>query len=466
MAHAARSPGIIRSMATASPALDPTVVAPPRPPRAALPPGPATPALLQALGFARDPLGSMLRVHRRWGEPFTSRSPGFGTSVIFSSPELVKEIVAGDPQVFLAGLANAPIRPVLGPWSLLALDRAAHLQQRKLLLPPFHGERLRSYAEPIADLAQREVASWPVGTPLRMHERMERLTLEVILEVVFGISDAARKDELRRLLPLLVRSSRMLVFWGAVMARDVGPIRPHATFEVRRDAVDALLYAEIAERRAMPAEERARRRDVLSMLVEAEHEDGTPMGDAEIRDQLATLVLAGHETTATALAWAVDLLQRNPAVLARLRGEDGDDPTFLDAVVREVLRIRPVVPVVGRTVTEPVRIGSHELPAGAALAAAMLLTHHREGVYPEPRRFRPERFLPDAAEPVPPYAWLPFGGGVRRCIGASFAQFEIAAILRVLARAPLRLASRPPEPIRATGVTIVPGHGVRVVRQA
>jgi len=443
-------------------ALDPTLAFPARPPRTALPPGPRTPGILQALLFARDPLRSTLHMHRRFGEPFTVGSPGFGTSVIFSSPELVKQIVTGDPQVFHAGLANAPIRPVLGPWSLLALDRAPHMQQRKLLLPPFHGERLRSYAELIAELAEREVASWPAGEPFRLHERMERLTLEAILEVVFGIADEQRKDELRRLLPLLLRSSRMLVFWGALMHRDVGPIRPRATFRARRGAVDALLYAEIAERRAMAPEERARRKDILSMLVEAEHEDGTPMGDAEIRDQLATLVLAGHETTATALTWAVDLLQRNPHVLARLRAEP-DDAAYLDAVVREVLRIRPVVPVVGRTVTEPVRIGEHAIPAGTDLAAAILVTHHREDVWPEPSRFRPERFLDGE---VPAYGWLPFGGGVRRCIGASFAQFEMATILRVLVRSPLRLAVRRPEPIRATGVTIVPGRGVRVVRDA
>ena len=445
-------------------ALDPTIAVPPRPPRAALPPGPRTPGILQALLFARDPLGSTMAVQRRFGEPFTVGSPGFGTSVVFSSPELVKQIVTGDPMVFHAGLANAPIRPVLGPWSLLALDRAPHMQQRKLLLPPFHGERLRSYAGLIGELAEREIASWPVGEPFKLHHRMERLTLEVILDVVFGITDEARKDELRRLLPLLLRSSRMLVFWGAVLHRDVGPIRPRATFRARRGAVDALLYAEIAERRAMPAEERARRKDILSMLVEAEHEDGTPMGDAEIRDQLATLVLAGHETTATALTWAVDLLQRNPAVLARLRTDAAEDLEYLDAVVREVLRIRPVVPVVGRTVTEPVRIGEHEIPAGTDLAAAMIVTHHRADVYPDPSRFRPERFLPGADE-VPAYAWLPFGGGVRRCIGASFAQFEMATILRVLVRAPLRLAARRPEPIRATGVTIVPGRGVRVMRE-
>jgi len=441
--------------------LDPTVLAPPRPPRSALPPGPRTPGIVQALLFARDPLRNTLAVHRRFGEPFTVHSPGFGTSVIFSSPELVKQVVTGDPQVFHAGLANAPIKPVLGPWSLLALDRAPHMRQRKLLLPPFHGERLRSYADSIAELAEREVASWPLGEPFALHPRMERLTLEAILEVVFGIAEEARKDELRRLLPLLLQSARLLVFWGAVLHRDVGPIRPRATFEARRDAVDALLYAEIAERRAMPAAERARRKDILSMLVEAEHEDGTPMGDAEIRDQLATLVMAGHETTATGLAWAVDLLQRNPVVLAHLRAED--EPAYMDAVVREILRIRPVVPVVGRTVTEPVRIGEHDIPAGTDLAAAMIVTHHRPDVYPQPERFRPERFLDDE---VPPYAWLPFGGGVRRCIGASFAQFEIATILRVLARTPLRLAVAKPEPIRATGVTIVPGRGVRVVREA
>jgi cytochrome P450 len=445
---------------------DPTLVAPPAPPASALPPGPWAPGILQALRFARAPLVNVLAAHHRYGEPFTARSPGFGTSVVFSSPELVKTIVTGDPQVFHAGLANAPIRPVLGPWSLLALDRAPHMQQRKLLLPPFHGERLRSYGGLIAELAQREVLSWPLDEPFRLHERMERLTLEVILAVVFGITDEARKDDLRRQLPQLLQSARMLVFWGAVIHRDLGPIRPQATFTARREAVDALLYAEIAERRAMNAALRAERRDILSMLVEAEHEDGSPMGDAEIRDQLATLVLAGHETTATALTWAMDLLHRNQEVLARLRaGGEAADDEYLDAVCREVLRIRPVVPVVGRTVTEPVTIGPHEIPAGTDLAAAILLTHHRPDVFPEPSRFRPERFLDGAAE-VPSYGWLPFGGGVRRCIGASFAQFEMATILRVLARSPVRLAVRRPEPLRATGVTIVPGRGVRLIRDA
>ncbi|HZV75994.1 MAG TPA: cytochrome P450 [Conexibacter sp.] len=445
-------------------ALDPTILPPPRPPRSALPPGPYAPGLWQALRMSRDPIRYGLAVHRRYGEPFKMESPGFGTSMVFSSPELVKPIVTGDPQVFHAGLANSPLKPVVGPWSLLILDRAPHMQQRKLLLPPFHGERLRSYAGLIAELAQREVLSWPLGTPFPLHERMERLTLEVILAVVFGITDEARRDELRRLLPLLVQSSRMLVFWGAVLRRDLGPLRPQATFAARRGAVDALLHAEIAERRAMDRAALERRCDILSMLVEAEHEDGTGMGDAEIRDELLTLVLAGHETTATALSWAMDLLHRNGEVLARLRAGAADDDEYLDAVCREVLRIRPVVPMVGRTVTEPVRIGEHDVPAGIDLAVAMIITHHREDVFPEPSRFRPERFL--AGGEVPSYGWLPFGGGVRRCIGASFAQFEMATILRVLANSPVQLAVRRPEPVRATGVTIVPGRGVRVVRQA
>lgn len=449
-----------------SPTLDPRIEPPPAPPRAALPAGPRAPALWSALRMARDPLGYTMALHRRFGEPFTVDSTGFGTSVVYSSPELIRAIVTGDPNVFCAGLANAPLEPVLGPWSLLTLDRKPHLRQRRLLLPPFHGERLRSYAGLIAELAEREVASWPVGKPFRLQERMERLTLEVILNVVFGITDAARKDELRRLLPLLVASARRLVFWGSVAHRDVGPIRPQATFERRRDAVDALLYAEIADRRALPAAERARRSDVLSMLVEAEHEDGAPMGDAEIRDQLATLVLAGHETTATALTWAMDLLHRNPEALRRLRADAAsDDGAYLDAACREALRIRPVVPMVGRTVTAPVRVGDRDYPAGTSFAVAIVITHHRPDVFSEPWQFRPERFLPGATREVPSYGWLPFGGGVRRCIGASFAQFEMATILRVLAGAPVRLARRRPEPIRATGVTIVPGHGVPIVRE-
>lgn len=457
---------IIRSLMSTT-TLDPTIVAPPSPPAALLPPGPRAPAIVQALRIARDPLGYAMATQRRFGEPFTMRSPGFGTSVVFSSPELIKPIVTGDPYVFHAGLANAPIKPVLGPWSLLALDRAPHMAQRKLLLPPFHGERLRAYAGLIEELAQREVVSWPLATPFALQPRMERLTLEVILEVVFGIADEARKDELGRLLPLLVASGRQLVFWGAMVHRDIGPIRPQATFEARRGAVDTLLFAEIEERRALSSEQLAQRSDILSMLVEARHEDGTPMGDAEIKDELMTLVLAGHETTATALSWAMDLLLRNPAVLARVRASDTTDgDAYLEAVCKEVLRIRPVVPMVGRTVTEPVEIGGHRIPAGTDLAVAILITHHREDVFPNPGCFQPERFLAGANPEVPSYGWLPFGGGVRRCIGASFAQFEMATILRVLARSQVRLAVRRPEPVRATGVTLVPGRGVRLVREA
>jgi cytochrome P450 family 135 len=440
-------------------AIEPALAHPPSPPRAALPPGPRAPALLQALRMSRDPIGYAMQIHRRFGEPFTLKSPGFGTSVLFSSPDLIGPILTGDPNVFHAGLANAPLKPIVGPWSLLILDRAPHLSQRRLLLPSFHGERLRAYAGLIGELAEREAASWPAETPFPLHPRMAALTLEVILHVVFGVTDERRLAELRRLLPDLADSARRLVFWGAVAQRDVGPIRPRATFQARRDAVDALLYEEIAERRR--ATDLAERRDVLSLLVEAQHDDGTPMGDAEIRDELLTLVLAGHETTATALSWAMDLLLRHPDVLARV-GADEDD-AYLEAVCKEILRIRPVVPIVGRLTTEPVRIGAHELPAGVELAVGILITQHREDVFPQPEAFRPERFLDGQATS---YGWVPFGGGVRRCIGASFAQFELAAILRVLARQPLRLADRRPEPIRATGVTLVPGRGVRLVREA
>jgi cytochrome P450 len=447
--------------------LDPTPRMPQSPPRAAMPPGTKLPPLLQSASFAIDPIGAALRAHRRYGEPFTMRAPGFPLSAVFSSPELVRQVVTGRPDVFHAGLANRPLKPVLGAWSLLTLDRAPHMRQRKLLLPPFHGERLRSYGALIRELAEREVAGWPLGAPFRLDERMQALTLEVILEVVFGIADEARKDDLRRLMPPYIESSRRLVFWGAVASKDVGPLKPHATFVARRDALDALLYAEIAERRRLGADALARRDDILSMLVGATHEDGTPMGDLEIRDELMTLVAAGHETTATGLTWAMDLLLRHPGVLARVRaagdagGESGDDD-YVNAVCQEILRIRPVVPIVGRVVTEPVEIGGRTYPTGAGLLASIVLTHHRADVYPEPAAFRPERFLGGA---VPSYAWLPFGGGVRRCIGASFAQFELATILRVIARAPVRLARRRPEPVRATGVTLVPGRGVPLVRE-
>jgi len=441
--------------------IDPTIPIPPYPPRTGMPPGPKLPPLLQVAAIARDPIGTGLRMHRRFGEPFTMRVPGFSPSLVFSSPELVRQVVTGRPDVFHAGLANRPLKPVLGRWSLLTLDRRPHMQQRKLLLPPFHGERLRAYGELIRELAEREAASWPVGERFRLDRRMQALTLEVILDVVFGITDEARKDDMRRLLPPYVDSARHVVFWGSIATVNIGPIRLKEQFLTRRDAVDQLLHAEIAERRKLSDEQLSARTDILSMLVQATHEDGTPMGDGELRDELMTLVAAGHETTATALTWALDLLLRNPAVLARMRDEPDDE--YVRAVCQEILRIRPVVPFVGRVVTEDVRIGDHLVPAGAGALASIALTHHRDDVYPEPSRFRPERFLGDAA--VPSYAWLPFGGGVRRCIGASFAQFELETILRVLARSPLRLAARRPEPIRATGVTLVPGRGVPLVRE-
>ncbi|HEY4278485.1 MAG TPA: cytochrome P450 [Conexibacter sp.] len=426
-----------------------------------LPKGSKLPPLLEAARFARDPIGTALGAHRRYGEPFTLRIPGFLPSIVFSSPELVKQVVTGRPDVFHAGLANRPLAPVLGRWSLLTLDRRPHLSQRKLLLPPFHGERLRSYVDTIRELAEREVTGWPLGKPFRADLRIQSLTLEVILVVVFGIADEARKDELRRLLPPYVESSRRVVFWGEAANRDIGPLRLRSTFEARRAAVDDLLYREIADRRLVGDDELSARTDILSMLLQATHDDGTRMSDQELRDELMTLVVAGHETTATALTWAIDLLLRNPAVLARLR--DDDDDAYVRATCQEILRIRPIVPFVGRVLTEPVQIGPHEVPAGVGLTASIITTHHREDIFPQPSVFRPERFLTDGE--VPAYGWLPFGGGVRRCIGASFAQFEMETILRVLARADVRLAVRRPEPIRATGVTLVPGRGVKLVRQ-
>ncbi|MDO8187643.1 cytochrome P450 [Conexibacter sp. JD483] len=437
--------------------LDPTITALPTPPRRAPARGSKLPPLVQIAQIARDPIGAGLRAHARFGEPYAMRVPGFAPSLVFSSPELVRQVVTGRPSSFLAGVANRPLAPVLGRWSLLTLDRAPHMSQRKLLLPPFHGERLR-------DLAEREVAGWPLGRPFRLDHQLERLTLEVILDVVFGISDEGRKDALRRLLPPLVASSRRVVFWGPLANFDLGPIRLRQTFLARQAAVDELLRAEVAARRREPAAVLDARRDILSMLVQATHEDGSPMGDEELRDELITLVMAGHETTATALTWAVDLLLRNPAAHARMRaaGAEGD-AEWVNALCQEVLRIRPVVPFVARVLSEPARIGDVDCPAGIALTASIATTHHRPDVFPSPSLFRPERFLGDEAPPS--YAWLPFGGGVRRCIGASFAQFEMATILRVLARADVRLAVRRPEPVRATGVTLVPGRGVRLVRE-
>jgi cytochrome P450 len=381
---------------------------------------------------------------------------------MLADPEAVKQVFTGDPRVFHAGEGNEILAPLLGRNSLLVLDEKRHMSQRKLLLPPFHGERMKGYGQTMAEIAEREIESWPIGTPHKLRPRMQALTLEIILRTVFGLreSKGGRLAELRQALREFLDLTTNPRFLAPLLI--VGPkrIRGVSAFRKRIDRVDELIYREIAERRA--AGDVEERDDVLSMLVGAHHEDGSPMRDEEMRDELLTLLVAGHETTATSLAWAIERLVRHPEKLERLRGEVSEGrEEYLTATIQETLRLRPVISIVLRKLTEPVEIGAYELPAGISVAPCIYLVHRNPEIYPEPERFLPERFLEN---PPGTYTWIPFGGGVRRCLGASFAQFEMAVVLKELVkRHQIRPANPKPERVFRRAITETPRHDAEVI---
>jgi cytochrome P450 len=408
-----------------------------------------------------SPYGWMLKRWRRYGDVFSSRFPIFGRVVYIADPALVKKIFTGDARTFHAGEANTlALGDALGEHSLLTLDEDRHMSQRKLLLPPFHGKSVRRYVEVMAEATEREVASWPVGKQIELRPRMQAITLDVILRAVFGVRDDRRMDLFRERIPPLGETTSVLN-WLPFMDRDLGGITPAARFRRALAAVDELIYAEIADRRqAADAEEHDERDDVLSLLLRARHEDGSPMTDTELRDELMTLLTAGHETTATGLAWAFERLLRTPRVLERLTGSLDDDD-YLDDVVRETLRVRPVIVDVARKLTRETEVAGWWLPAGTLVLPAIAVLHARPDLYESPAEFRPERFLNGGAES---YAWIPFGGGVRRCIGASFAQTEMRTVLReVLRRVRLRAPTQRSERGVIRHVTVVPGRGARAI---
>ncbi|MFI5008983.1 MAG: cytochrome P450 [Solirubrobacterales bacterium] len=425
----------------------------------ALPPGPRGPALLTTVRFARRPMEMLRAWHARYGDLFTVRLTGFGTGVYVVDPEAIRELFTGDQSDLRAGEANSFMEPVLGPHSVLVLDGPEHLRQRKLLLPPFQGSRVGAFRDVIREVAQREVASWRMGTELVLRERMRALTFEVICRAVFGVTRPERVERLRVTLGAVIDSSPIFVI-APVARADLGPLSPGRRFARRLRAADALLYEEIEERRReTDLEERS---DVLSLLLRARDEEGRAMSNGELRDELFTMLGAGHETTATGLAFAFDLLLRNPRALARLREEiaGGEDDTYLDAVVKETLRLRPVIDAAERTLTVPRTVAGWKLPAGMKVYPGIALVHLREDLYPNAHRFRPERFVDEGAES---YSWLPFGGGIRRCIGAALAQAEMAEVLRIAVPAvELRPLHERPDPVVLRGITLAPKHGVRV----
>jgi cytochrome P450 len=425
-----------------------------------LPPGPRMPAALQTAIWFRSAQGMLDQCAARFGDTFTLRILNQGTWVVVSHPDHVKQVFTGDPGVFHAGEGNRILLPVLGEQSVLLLDDAAHLEQRKLLLPPFHGKRMQRYSDLMAEIAAAEIERWPRGRPYELRPRMQAMTLEIILRAVFGLGEGERlerlRGELRRLLDMV--TNPRLMFVPALL----GPERLARFKPFQRDVarVDAPIYEEIAERRL--ASDLAERDDILSLLLQARHEDGSPMSDTELRDELVTLLVAGHETTATALAWAVERLVHHPEKLDRLTEEVRDGGSeYLDAVVTETLRLRPVISAVARRLTEPVELGGWPLPPGVVVTPSIYLVHRRPDVYPDPERFLPERFIDD---PPGTYTWIPFGGGVRRCLGGAFAMFEMNAVLSELVRRRrLEPARGEPEPVMRRAITETPRHNAEVI---
>jgi cytochrome P450 family 135 len=421
--------------------------------KAALPPGPTEPRLAQMMQWISRPMAFATKQRDRYGDAFTANIDG-QPWVMLGDPEDIRTVFTAGPQRTNAGEANAVLRPTLGSHSLLLLDGEEHLRQRKLMLPAFHGERIERYRQIMRDATERAVASWRTGEPFALRPHTQAITFEVIVRAVFGVDDADAMARLRE--PL-----RRMLDWAGnpaplLLVAVVGPENPVVRRVIARrylEPVDRELYALIAERRKAP--DLAEREDVLSTLLLARDEDGEPMSDVELRDELLTLLVAGHETTATSLAWAVERLVRHPGALDRVATDAG----YADAVVKETLRLRPVVAIVLRRLLEPLEVAGRELPAGTTVAPCILLVHRREDLYPEPDAFRPERFL---REPPGTYSWIPFGGGVRRCLGAAFAQVEMQVVLETIARSARLEAVGEPEEVRRRGVTLVPARGGQV----
>jgi cytochrome P450 len=428
-----------------------------------LPPELPRSPLWQTLAWSFRPLAFMARGRAEIGDAFSVRFVGFERPmVLVSDPAAIRALYTERRHGLPPGRSFA-LEPILGARSVLLTEGEEHIARRRLMLPPFHGERMRSYESVVGEIVDAEIDSWPLGREFPIHPRMQAVTLEVILRAVFGVSTGPRLDRLRLLLrDILAETGSLRVQLTTLFARRTER-DPLARVRARLAAVDEALFAEIAEHRRRPDLEQ--RDDILSMLMTATFEDGTAMDDRELRDQLMTLLLAGHETTATALAWTFDLLLRHPVELGLLRGslENGED-AYLKATIAEALRLRPVVPLAGRRLAADLVTDDLELPAGTDVTAAIWLTHTNPKLYPDPLVFRPERFLEAAPDT---YAWIPFGGGVRRCLGAAFAEFEMRIALReILLRCDLRKADPRPERTGRRNITFSPRAGTPVVIDA
>jgi cytochrome P450 len=431
-----------------------------------LPPGPSYPIWLQSIGFWTRPLPFLERCRARYGKRFTLHFLGAPPFVMLSDPDDVKEVFTSDPDVLHPGEGAKVLEPVVGLNSVILLDGRAHLEQRKLMLPALHGEKMQRLSGLMAEVAGQEIASWPRGTAIELHPRMQRLTLEIILRAVFGLDRGERLDALRTRLEVMLKFGDKFISLippppesrRREVLEHVGPYAPFA--RAQREA-DEYIFALIDERRR----DHTDRDDILSMLVDAEHEDGTPMSEQEIRDELMTLLVAGHETTASTLAWAFERLPRHPHVLRRLREEldsGGDEEEYLTATIQETLRRRPVLPNnAPRLVKKPVEIGGWTYPVDVALVPNAYLIHHDPEIYDDPYEYRPERFL---GESPGTYTWIPFGGGRRRCLGAAFAMVEMKIVMRaVLEACELEPALPASEVAKRRNITVRPSAGTATV---
>jgi hypothetical protein len=429
-----------------------------------LPPGPRVPAALQLLAAWKRPAGSLERLRRRYGKRITVKLPFQPPFVILSDPDEIRELFTASPEAIHPGEGARVLEPTVGSNSVILLDEAPHMEQRKLLLPAFHGERMQAIAGLMTELAEREVDTWPRQAPVKLHPRLQRLTLEIILRAVFGLEQGQRLDDLRDVLTEILAFAGNPLSVLPALTPHLRRIVPSLRRQHRLDGrADQLIFELVEERRAAASSD-GHGDDVLAMLLAARHDDDSPMTDQEIRDELMTALVAGHETTASQLAWAFEQLSREPGVTSRLVEEldAGDGDEYLTATIHEIMRLRPVLPnAEPRLVKDPIEIGGVRYPPGVALLASAFLVHRDPEIYPDPLAFRPERFL--GTKPGT-YSWIPFGGGRRRCLGASFSLQEMKVVIGVvLSRCELSPALTRPEQTGRRSITFSPGGGATVV---
>jgi cytochrome P450 family 135 len=426
-------------------------------PHPGLPPGPRSPGWMQTSQWMFRPIEFMDRCRQQYGEIFTIRLGPAKNVVMIGSPELAKQALSRDPDILRAGDTNGIFRPVVGSNSILLLDGDAHMHQRRILLRGLGASHAAQFVDQVREIAAKRIGGWEKGQRLKLHDEMEAISFASIMRVVFGEHSDEPHAELRELIPEMMDrcdSPFTLMPW---FRRELAGGSPYARLMRVLDRIDEILFELISERRADPMTQV--RDDIVSLLLKAEHEDGSALTDREVRDEILTMIMAGYETTTSGSAWALERLLRSPEQLDRLTAEieSGSDGAYMDAVVKETLRARPVVPVVARHVTETVGLGGYTIPAGSTLMVSIYLVHSDPESYPEPDEFRPERFLSGVPEEA---AWIPFGGGVRRCLGARFAELEMKVILtQVLTTARLRATGKKDEDFKRKRFTFAPENG-------